>query len=41
MSMNNQGRPTGAGDPNRRRPIAPGTVTPEVLALRVERALAR
>ena len=31
MSMNNQGRPTGAGDPNRRRPIAPGTVTPEVL----------
>ena len=31
MSMNNQGRPTGAGDPNRRRPIAPGTVTPEEL----------
>jgi glycine dehydrogenase subunit 2 len=31
MSMNNQGRPTGAGDPNRRRPIAPGTVTAEEL----------
>ena len=29
MSMNNQGRPT---DPNRRQPIAPGTVTPEELA---------
>ncbi len=32
MSMNNQGRPSDAGDPNRRRPIAPGTHTPEELA---------
>ena len=34
MSMNNQGRPTSVEkvDPNRRRPIAPGTVTPEELA---------
>jgi glycine dehydrogenase subunit 2 len=32
MSMNNQGRPTDSGDPNRRRPLAPGTTTPEELA---------
>lgn len=34
MSMNNQGRPTSLEktDPNRRAPIAPGTVTPEELA---------
>src|ERR1700733_15821421 len=32
MSMNNQGRPTDAGDANRRRPLAPGTTTPEELA---------
>jgi glycine dehydrogenase subunit 2 len=31
MSMNNQGRPTGTGEANRRRTVAPGSHAPEEL----------